>query len=181
MIVATYLKKYSIITCSKCGEEMKVRNDYLKKHSGICVSCQKKGNKCAFKHGDYKTRLYRIWLGLSHRRYKTYIPKVCTEWHEYEKFKEWAYNNGYNDNLTLDRINNKGDYEPSNCQWITLTENAGKDKTLFTHEQKLEIYNKRKELKITQVEMAKRFNVSRNTIQRLEKEIKIGGITWKNY
>lgn len=165
-------KKYSQIVCSKCGKAMNVRNDYVKKHSGICMSCQKKKNNCAKKHGDYKTRLYHIWIGLKHRRYNTYIPSLCEEWENYENFKKWALNNGYQENLTLDRIDNKKDYTPNNCQWITLQENAGKDKKIFTKEEKTEIYESRKKLNLTQIQMANILNVSRNTIQRLEKEIK---------
>lgn len=87
-------------------------------------------------------------------------------------FREWALSNGYSDNLTIDRIDNKGDYEPTNCQWITIEENAGKDKLLFTNEQSKELFLERKDLKITQIEMAKKLGVSRNTIQRLEKRAK---------
>lgn len=166
-------RKYSILICKKCGKEMKVRNDYIKKHSGVCMSCQKKGNKIAKKHGDYKERLYHIWLGLSHRRYKNHKPIVCDEWkNDYLAFKEWSLKNGYNDNLTIDRINNDGNYEPNNCQWITLQENARKDKVKYNHKEKVEIFNLRKRLNITQIQMANLLGVSRNTIQRLEKEIK---------
>lgn len=163
---------YFLINCKKCDKEMKIREDYVLKHSGVCHSCQKKGNKQALKHGDYKERLYKIWLGLSHRRYKKYNPKICNEWLDYENFRSWALNNGYSENLTIDRINNYGDYEPSNCQWITLEENAGKDKRIFSVKEKMKIYKLRKELGLTQVEMAKRLNVSRNTIQRAEKYAK---------
>ena len=164
-------RKYEILVCGKCGKQMNVRTDYLKKHSGICMSCQKKNNKFALKHGDYNCRLYHIWQGIFNRKYKR-KPSVCEEWKEYSLFKKWAIENGYRENLTLDRINNYGDYEPSNCQWIPLKENAGKDKKIFTHEQKIELYNLRKKLNITQIDMAKKCGVSRNTIQRLEKEIK---------
>lgn len=50
--------------------------------------------------------------------------KVCEEWKDYSVFKAWALNNGYTDNLTIDRIDNDGNYEPSNCQWLTNRENA---------------------------------------------------------
>lgn len=47
---------------------------------------------------------------------------VCDEWNgSYEIFEEWALASGYADNLTLDRINTNGDYEPSNCRWVDKT------------------------------------------------------------
>lgn len=49
--------------------------------------------------------------------------RVCTEWKDnFMTFYDWAINNGYNDNLTIDRININGNYEPSNCRWITIKE-----------------------------------------------------------
>ncbi|MEK4030833.1 hypothetical protein MKZ02_20145 [Pseudobacillus sp. FSL P4-0506] len=50
---------------------------------------------------------------------------VCKEWSEdFEIFREWALSNGYEDNLTLERKDCNGDYEPSNCSWITKQEQA---------------------------------------------------------
>ena len=164
--------KYKTLICTKCGKEMQIRTDYVKKHSGVCMSCQKTGNKNALKHGGYKERLYHIWQGMLKRKYSTYIPSVYDEWKIYENFKKWALENGYADNLTIDRINNKGDYEPNNCQWITIQENAGKDKILFNDDECVKIYKDRKDLKLTQVEMAKLLNISRTTLQRIEKRVK---------
>lgn len=49
--------------------------------------------------------------------------KVCDEWkNSFKNFEEWAYKNNYDDNLTIDRINNDGDYEPNNCRWTTRQE-----------------------------------------------------------
>lgn len=80
-----------------------------------------------------KTRLYSIWHCMKLRcynknreSYKNYGArgiKVCSEWLlDFNNFKNWAYNNGYNDTLTLDRIDNNDDYKPSNCRWVTPKE-----------------------------------------------------------
>ena len=45
---------------------------------------------------------------------------VCEEWSTFEPFMEWALQNGYSDNLSIDRIDLLGDYCPSNCRWVTL-------------------------------------------------------------
>ena len=50
--------------------------------------------------------------------------KVCDEWDDFLKFKTWALNNGYEENLTIDRIDPAKNYEPSNCRWITREENS---------------------------------------------------------
>ena len=86
--------------------------------------------------GKYNTkvnRLYRIWNNMKCRcknknndSYKYYGAKgikVCDEWSEsFVAFEKWALENGYNDSLTIDRINNDGDYEPLNCRWATYEE-----------------------------------------------------------
>lgn len=68
----------------------------------------------------------------NHRNYRAYGGrgiKVCEEWQNNTgSFIKWALENGYQDNLTLDRIDNDGDYCPENCQWITALENVKKRK-----------------------------------------------------
>ena len=65
--------------------------------------------------------------------YKTYGGrgiKICDEWlNNYMAFENWALNNGYQEGLTIDRINNDGNYEPSNCRFITFSENSKKKST----------------------------------------------------
>lgn len=78
----------------------------------------------------YGTRLYRTWANMKQRclnetrpDYKNYGGrgiKVFVEWYEFENFYRWAMSSGYDDNLTLDRIDPNGDYCPSNCRWVSL-------------------------------------------------------------
>lgn len=57
---------------------------------------------------------------VSFKNYGARGISICSEWvNSFESFKTWAYSSGYKDGLTLDRINNDGNYEPSNCRWTT--------------------------------------------------------------
>ena len=55
---------------------------------------------------------------------------MCDEWkNDFTSFYNWSIENGYSDNLTLDRINGEGNYEPSNCRWVSYTEQANNMKS----------------------------------------------------
>lgn len=84
-------------------------------------------------HGKRNTRLYDIWHGMKNRcynenndRYRDYGGKgttICNEWkNDFQSFYDWSMANGYKDNLTIDRMDTDGNYEPSNCRWITNKE-----------------------------------------------------------
>lgn len=118
-----------------CGNIKRIQ--YQNVLSGKVKSCGCKHDKlcseAAKRHGGTGTRLYRIWRGMIARcyypasdNYKNYGGRgvfVCDEWrHNYESFREWALSHGYADNLTIDRMNVNGNYEPSNCRWATYHE-----------------------------------------------------------
>jgi len=57
--------------------------------------------------------------------------RICDEWLEYGSFRAWAMASGYSDNLTIDRVNSRGNYEPSNCEWVTRAENSRRMRTQY--------------------------------------------------
>lgn len=79
-------------------------------------------------------KLYNIWITMLHRcedekreKYKDYGGRgitVCEEWHDANVFMDWAFDNGYEEGLQIDRIDVNGNYEPSNCRWVTAKENS---------------------------------------------------------
>jgi ribosomal protein S27E len=109
--------------------------------NGHCKSCGCILNENRRENSKYKglaeTRPYRIWKGMiarcdnpnceSFADYGGRGISVCDEWHGTQgffNFLTWALNNGYADNLTIDRVNNNGNYEPSNCRWATMVQQA---------------------------------------------------------
>ena len=121
-----------------CGNIKKVLAQNLK--SGISTNCGCENKKV---HNKDDRRLYNIWGNMiqrcynkNHNKYKYYGEKgICInkEWKDdFSNFKEWSLNNGYKDNLTIDRMNNDKNYEPSNCQWVTMKEqNKNKSNNFF--------------------------------------------------
>lgn len=85
-------------------------------------------------HGEFGTRLYRIWGNMKQRcqnvtdkNYPGYGGRgvnVCNDWQEYRSFAKWAKTHGYSDQMTINRIDNDGNYEPSNCEWTTPKQQA---------------------------------------------------------
>lgn len=136
-------KAYWLCFCD-CGNKKIVCGDSLVRGSVKSCGClhreqaaiQGKNNTI---HGgsrrtEPKERLFRIWGNMRDRcrrekcpAYKNYGGRgisICEEWNDYSVFRDWAYSHGYSDSLSIDRIDVNGNYEPSNCRWVTAKEQA---------------------------------------------------------
>lgn len=123
-----------MVVCD-CGTQKDVASNYLIKGITISCGCAQRDavRKTMTTHGETGTRLHRIWKAMlartrtTGRHYAWYGAKgivVCDEWKEFTTFRDWALANGYKDNLTIDRVNGDGNYEPGNCEWVTQAENS---------------------------------------------------------
>lgn len=119
-----------------CGNQKAIRLLHLVR--GRIKTCG-----CTNEHHNLsKKPLYRCWRSMKERcylesyinaeRYSTRGIKVCDEWkNSFISFMEWALNNGYKENLRIDRINNNGDYHPNNCRFVTNQENVNNREITF--------------------------------------------------
>jgi hypothetical protein len=119
-----------------CGRESIVTTGNLNiGHTQSCGCLQKdRSRKSKLVHGKYhdengnRSKLYHVWDSMKQRcnnpNNKSYMDyggkgvKVCSDWNDYKTFYDWAISNGYQEGLTIERINNTEGYKPSNCKWI---------------------------------------------------------------
>ena len=133
---------YYICRCD-CGNIVSVRGNILGKNTNSCGCLkreQDKKNLGRYTTGESHSKLACIWYHMKSRcnnerdtNYKRYGArgiKVCEEWeNDFLSFKAWAEKNGYKEGLTIDRINANGDYEPSNCRWLTRSDQQNNKRT----------------------------------------------------
>ena len=166
---------YWLCKC-ECGKETVVLGRYLR--NGHTKSCGCHIQNIKSKYRRKGERIYSIWCGINKRinvprnvHYKDYGGRgitICDEWKDYDNFFEWAMANGYQDDLTIERIDVNGNYEPSNCTWIPMA---------------LQQNNTRRTVKVnfcgremTITEIANELGVSRNAIKmRLRKNKSLEG------
>lgn len=153
--VLEYGKRYWKCVCD-CGNVIPILHGNLisgNKQSCGCLHREQliaRNKRSGSRNGDSQNpkyaRIYRIWNAMHHRcestndvHYKNYGGrgiKVCEEWNDWTTFRDWAINNGYDDELTIDRIDYDGNYTPLNCRWITQQEqsnNTSANKRLTYH------------------------------------------------
>lgn len=121
-------QSYWLCKC-ECGTYKIIYSGHLKRGKIKSCGCLIKENgKNLFKHGLSHTKLHYIWWAMKQRcydknnkRYNCYGGKgiiICEDWkNDFKQFYNWSMNNGYQENLSIDRINVNGNYEPDNCRW----------------------------------------------------------------
>lgn len=132
-----------------------------------CGCLKREKHPLNIKHNKYKTRVYRIWEGMKQRCYnpnfkkrKFYLDKgitVCNEWkNDFMSFYNWAINNGYEDTLSIDRIDNNKGYYPENCRWATITQQNNNKSINKKYEYKNKVYSLK--------ELSNQFKINKDTL-----------------
>ena len=177
----------------ECGNKTVVESSHLK--SGHTTSCgckvkeiREKFKTHSLKNGLSYTRIWRIYWNMINRCYNSKIKlynwygkrniKVCDEWlsknNGFVNFCDWAFKNGYNESLTLDRIDNNGNYDSNNCRWADIYTQANNKRTNVYMEVNNEI--------LTMAQLSRKYNISYSKLSlksKNNKEIEINNLKIK--
>lgn len=178
LTVNNYLGNSRWLCSCECGNTIKVDGRNLK--NGKTQSCGCKRQKQASINGqknkkylsieynkDFR-KLYQTWIGMKRRcnspnchAYSQYGKrgiKICEKWEkDFISFYEWSINNGYHENLSIDRIDVNGNYEPSNCRWA----NAKEQQRNRRNSKLIQFKGK----KVCLTELAEKFNINISTLR----------------
>lgn len=176
-------RHYHWLCLCACGNEKVINGELLKRGDSKSCGCLHKeiasaNGKTGTHYGSY-TRLYKIYKGIKNRcnnikdkAYERYGKKgivICAEWSDFEGFRVWSLTSGYNDTLTIDRIDNSKGYNPENCRWVTSAVQGQNRSTCLTVEQVLEI-KRLLSLGLAHKAIAKQFNRTEDTIGRINRK-----------
>lgn len=171
LVVTKYLGNYRWECKCDCGKITEVASEHLK--ANRIRSCG-----CLFfdtvrTHGLTNSRLYKIREGMIDRCYNTHSRSykdygergisICKEWrNDFMSFYNWALNNGYQEDLSIDRIDVNGNYEPSNCRWIPMGEQSKNTRknVYFTYNGKTQVLS----------DWAREFGIPSTTFRRRIKQ-----------
>lgn len=128
------------------------------------------------KHGLSRTKAYRIWSGMMARCYRdkddSYLYygargiKVCKKWHNVKIFKKW-FDKNYKTNLTIERKDYNSDYKPSNCIFITMSEQGRNRRNIKLTKEKVEIIRRMHREGIRQINISHILNINYKTINSI--------------
>jgi len=183
-------RRHFLCQCD-CGKKSIVEMSKLKNGHTKSCGCYalESVKKRSVTHGCFGQPLYGVWNSMKQRCFNKNVSSysgyggrgitVCGEWIEFEPFQKWAINNGYETKLTLDRIDNDGNYEPSNCRWVAhriQANNRSSNHFLTYNKKTMTIAEWSREVGINQLALAKRLKRGWSIERALRTPLGIGNV-----
>lgn len=139
--------------------------------------CESVKNRFTKTHGFTKERIYSIWAGIKNRCYNDKKGEyflyggrgifMCESWrNDFMSFYEWSMENGYKDNLTIDRIDNNKGYFPDNCRWVAVSEQNNNKRNIKRYLINGEM--------LTIPEISKKYGINKDTLYSRVRKYKKG-------